>query len=125
MKEKDNQQLQVTTPLSPRRGGGGGGEAGEQGGESAFVCCGQHAVCEKELLMQAATEPVEYFDDEELDRYRGRASDAYTPEEEEEFREVLMTTLTREVGDWLRSLELRGISLPDGLKDEALLLMGN
>lgn len=88
-----------------------------------FVCCGQHAVCEKELLLHAVAEPVDYFDDEELDRFRGRASDAYTPEEEEEFREVLMTTLTREVGDWLRSLELRGIHLPDGVKDEALLLM--
>ena len=73
--------------------------------------------------MQAATEPIEYFDDEELDRFRGRSSDAYTPEEEEEFRQVLMTTLTREVGEWLRSLELRGIHLPDGLKDEALLMM--
>ena len=82
-------------------------------------------MCEKELLMQAATEPIEYFDDEELDRFRGRASDGYSPEEEEEFREVLMTTLTREVGDWLRSLELRGISLPDGVKDEALLLMND
>ena len=73
--------------------------------------------------MKAAAEPIEYFDDEELDRYQGRGSDAYTSEEEEEFREVLMTTLTHEIGDWLRSLELRGINLPDGVKDEALLLM--
>ena len=73
--------------------------------------------------MKAAAEPIEYFDDEELDRYQGRASDSYTSEEEEEFREVLMTTLTHEIGDWLRSLELRGINLPDGVKDEALLLM--
>lgn len=86
-------------------------------------CCGQHAVCEKELLLAAAAEPIEYFDDEELDRFQGRASDAYTAEEEEEFREVLMTTLTHEVGDWLRSLELRGIALPDGVKDEALLII--
>ena len=68
----------------------------------AFVCCGQHAVCEKELLMKAASEPVEYFDDEELDRFIGRAADAYTAEEEDEFREVLYTTLTHEVGDWLK-----------------------
>ena len=91
--------------------------------DDSFICCGQHAVCEKELLMAAAAAPVEYIDDEELDSFRGRSSDAYTPEEEEAFREVLYTTLTREVGDWLRSLELRGIALPDGLKDEALMLM--
>ena len=88
-----------------------------------FVCCGQHAVCEKELLMKAAAEPIEYFDDEELDRFRGRAADSYTVEEEEEFREVLYTTLTHEVGDWLRSLQLRGIELPEGIRDEALMII--
>lgn len=90
----------------------------------SFVCCGQHAVCEKELLMKAASEPIEYFDDEELDRFIGRAADAYTAEEEDEFREVLYTTLTHEVADWLRSLQLRGIELPDGIRDEALMLIG-
>lgn len=93
-----------------------------EGDGAEFICCGQHAVCEKELLMKAVTEPVEYFDDEELDRFRGRRSDDYTRDEEEEFREVLYTTLPREVGDWLRSLQLRGIELPEGLRDEALLL---
>lgn len=72
--------------------------------------------------MKAAAEPVDYFDDEELDRFQGRAADAYTEAEEEEFREVLYTTLPREVGDWLRSLQLRGIELPESLRDEALML---
>ncbi len=87
-----------------------------------FICCGQHTVCEKELLMKAATEPIDYFDDEELDRFSGREPDSYSEQEEEEFREVLYTTLTREVPDWLRSLQLRGIELPTGLRDEALML---
>ena len=87
-----------------------------------FICCGQHAVCEKELLMKAAAEPIDYFDDEELDRFQGRTADAYTEAEEEEFREVLYTTLPQEVGDWLRSLQLRGIELPESLRDEALML---
>ena len=87
-----------------------------------FICCGLHAVCEKELLMKAAAEPIDYFDDEELDRFQGRTADAYTEAEEEEFREVLYTTLPREVGDWLRSLQLRGIELPESLRDEALML---
>lgn len=87
-----------------------------------FVCCGQHAVCEKELLMKAAAEPIDYFDDEELDRFQGRSASDYTDDEVEEFREVLYTTLTREVGDWLRSLQIRGIELPEILRDEALML---
>ena len=91
--------------------------------EEPFVCCGQHAVCEKELLMAQAAEPIEYFDDEELDRFRGRSSGSYSDAEEEEFREVLYTMFTREVGDWLRSLQLRGVELPEGVRDEALLMM--
>ena len=73
--------------------------------------------------MKAVGEPIEYFDDEELDRFRGRSGDSYTEAEEEEFRAVLETTLTREVGDWLRSLQLRGIELPESLRDEAVMLM--
>lgn len=93
-------------------------------GEAAnFVCCGQHAVCEKELLMASATVPIEYFDDEELDRFRGRAADAYTEAEEEEFREVFYTMFTHEVPDWLRSLQLRGVEVPEGLRDEVLLVI--
>ena len=72
--------------------------------------------------MKAAAEPIAHFDDEELDRFQGRTADAYTEAEEEEFREVLYTTLPREVGDWLRSLQLRGIELPESLRDEALML---
>ena len=30
-------------------------------------CCGKHAVCEKEELAAALGQPIEYFDDEELD----------------------------------------------------------
>lgn len=73
--------------------------------------------------MKAAGEPIEYFDDEELDRFRGRSADSYSEEEEGEFREVLYTMFTREVGDWLRSLQLRQVELPEGIRDEALLLM--
>ena len=86
-------------------------------------CCGQHAVCERDLLRAAMQQRPDYFDDEELDRFAGRPSDGYTPEEEDEFREVLYTTLEEEVADWLRSLQLRGIALPDSLRDEALLIV--
>ena len=91
--------------------------------ERPVGCCGQHAVCEKELLRAAET-PIDYFDDEELDRFRGRAATDYTDEEVEEFREVLYTTLAREVEDWVRSLDSRGIELPTAVRDEALLIIG-
>ena len=72
--------------------------------------------------MKAATKPIEYFDDEELDRFRRRSADSYTDDEIDEFREVLYTTLRNEVADWLRSLQLREIELPEQLREEALML---
>jgi hypothetical protein len=42
----------------------------------------------------------------------------------EEFREVLYTCREEEVAGWSRSLQLRGIELPDELKDELFLIVG-
>ena len=67
---------------------------------------------------------MEYYNDEELDRFRGRASDEYTDEEVEEFREVMLTCKDDEVAGWCRSLQLRFIELPDELKDELFLIIG-
>ena len=60
----------------------------------------------------------------ELDRFRGRSSDEYTEEEVEEFREVMLTCKDDEVAGWCRSLQLRFIELPDELKDELFLIIG-
>lgn len=86
-------------------------------------CCGKHAVCEKDEMAAALAQPIEYFDDEELDNFKGRPSDGYTPQEVEQFEEVMTTMQPHEVAAWLRSLQLRMVNLPDDLKDEAMLLM--
>ena len=87
-----------------------------------FECCGQHEVCEKDSL-RAIREDIEYYEDEELDRFRGRTT--YSDEEIEEFREVLYTMRTDEVAGWLHSLELRRVNLPEELRDEVLLLINS
>lgn len=87
-------------------------------------CCGQHAVCERDSLLAAVSKDIEYYDDEELDAYRGISSDAYPENIVEEFREVFYTLKEIEVAGWIRSLQLRGIDLPDALKDEAFLIIG-
>ena len=69
-------------------------------------------------MLKAATEPIEYFDDEELDAYKGKASDSYNEEETAQFAEILETLRPEEVKAWNRSLILRGINMPDGIKDE-------
>jgi len=86
-------------------------------------CCGQHEICEKESLLAALSKQIEYYNDEELDRFRGRASDAFSPDETDEFREILYTMRDDEVAGWVRSLQLRGIELPDGVKDEVVMIV--
>ena len=88
-------------------------------------CCGEHEVCEKGKIKRALRTDIEYFDDEELDRYRGTAADEYSDDAIEEFREVLYTMYPSEVEDWLKSLELREVALPDALKDEVFMLIQN
>ncbi|MBR5298380.1 MAG: phospholipase [Parabacteroides sp.] len=87
-------------------------------------CCGQHETCERDSLLAAVSKGIEYYDDEELDRFKGWPSDVYQEAEIEEFREVLYTLQEIEVAGWLRSLQLREINLPDDLKDEAFLIVG-
>ena len=87
-------------------------------------CCGQHEVCEKESLLAAVSKKIEYYDDEELDQFIGRAGDDYTDEETNQFRDVLYTMQDVDVAGWIRSLQLRGVELPDDLKDEVFLIIG-
>lgn len=87
-------------------------------------CCGQHEVCEKESLLAAVSKEIEYYEDEFLDAYRGIRADAYSAEQVEEFEEVLHTMRSEEVAGWVRSLQLRGVELPDALKDEVFLIVG-
>ena len=87
-------------------------------------CCGQHEVCEKESLLAAVSRKIEYYDDEELDKYAGVAPDSYTPQQEDEFRDIFYTMQDEDVAGWVRSLQLRGIALPDNLKDEVFLVVG-
>ena len=90
---------------------------------NAGGCCGAHEVCEKDSLIAAFVEKPEYFDDEELDKYARRDSAKYASNEVDEFREVFYSVLDDEKPRWVRSLQVRDISLPDQLKDEVLLFV--
>lgn len=92
-------------------------------GSDCGTCNGDNAKCEQECMMEAAVKPIEYFDDEELDRYRHRPSDCYTDDEADEFAEVMYTMKPEEVKAWNRSLILREINVPDQIKDEMVALM--
>jgi hypothetical protein len=87
------------------------------------VCCGMHITCEKDSLLAGVSQTVDYFDDEELDRFAGRDADGYTPEETEEFHDVLLTLLPEDIAPWARSIQLRGINLPSDVREELLMIV--
>ena len=62
--------------------------------QSLDGCCGAHEICEKESLLV------------------------------QEFADVLYTLRSEEVAGWVRSLQLREIELPDQLKDEIVMIVG-
>lgn len=97
-------------------------KSGEVSGEEGEVCCGQHLVCEKDLLSPMTAE-IEYYDDEELDRFIGRDGTDYSEEETEEFRDVLMTLQSGDIAGWARSITQRRLVLPPDVRDELLMLV--
>ncbi|MDE5686092.1 MAG: phospholipase [Paramuribaculum sp.] len=86
-------------------------------------CCGMHITCERDSLLAAVSKEIEYYDDEELDRFRGIKPDDYDDEAIEEFRNVLLTLLPGDIAGWARSIQLRGIELPAPVRDELLMIV--
>ena len=85
-------------------------------------CCGAHEVCENESLL-ATNAKIIYFDDEELDTFKDRDPQSYTDEEISQFDEVFMTLRENELVDWLKSLQLRHVPLPECIKEQALMII--
>ena len=69
------------------------------------------------------SDKIIYYDDEELDRFKGREAGSYNREETEEFRDVLMTLLPEDVAGWARSITLRQIELPADIREELLMII--
>ena len=90
--------------------------------DGCATCNGDNEKCEQTCMMEAAVRDIEYFDDEELDVFKGRPSDSYSETEIDQFRDVVYTMRPEEVAAWCRSITLRGILLPDELKDEIIIL---
>ena len=85
-------------------------------------CCGEHLVCERETLLQTNAK-IEYYDDEELDALAGIAPEDFTAEQHQAIRDVFTTLQEADVPGWCRSLQLRNITLPPDIREEALLIV--
>ena len=95
----------------------------EGDGDDGQECCGMHITCEKDSLLASVSKEIEYYDDEELDRFAGKSPDGYTDDEIEEFRDVLITMKPSDIAGWARSLQLRDIALPAAVRDELLMIV--
>ena len=82
------------------------------------VCCGKHTNCEKGYDNSNL-----YFEDEELDRFKGLKTEEYTDADIEEFRQVLYTMREEEVENWAHCIETRGIELPHQIREEILMML--
>ena len=82
-------------------------------------CCGMHITCERDSLLAAVSEKIEYYDDEELDRQ----PESYSDDEIEEFRDILITMRPEDIAGWARSLQLRNIALPQAVRDELIMIV--
>ncbi len=85
-------------------------------------CCGAHEVCEADSFL-SSNDNVEYYNDEELDRFKGIAPNEYNEDAIEEFRDVLYTLKEREITGWAKSMQLREIELPDVIREEVLMIV--
>lgn len=86
-------------------------------------CCGAHEVCPSEMMLKHMNDPVVYYEDEELDAFKGRAANEYTPDEVELWRDVLYTLQHDDLMGWERSVKKRGIVMPEVIKEELISLI--
>jgi hypothetical protein len=86
-------------------------------------CCGMHITCERDSLLSSVSDDIVYYDDEELDTYRGRSASEYQDSEIEQFRDILLTLLPEDIAGWARSLQLRQIELPTAVREELLMIV--
>ena len=83
-------------------------------------CCGSQDVCPSEMMLKHLNDPAEYFDDEELDAFKGREASDYSDDELEQWRDVLYTLKHDELLAWERSIKKRGLQMPTIIKEELM-----
>lgn len=86
-------------------------------------CCGMHITCEKDSLLSAVSTTIEYYDDEELDRFADKDPMEYTSDDIEEFRDIMLSMQPTDIAGWVRSLQLRRISIPQPVRDELIMIV--
>ena len=85
--------------------------------------CGLRSICPSEqILVGECKQEITYYEDEELDAFAGRGEDDYTPEEEEQWRDVLYTQQPADLLGWGQSIKHRGLVMPAAIRQEFMQL---
>lgn len=85
--------------------------------------CGLRSICPSEqLLAGECKQEITYYDDEELDAFAGRSENGYTPDEEEQWRDVLYTLRPADLLGWGQSIKHRGLVMPSAIREEFMQL---
>lgn len=85
-------------------------------------CCGAHAVCEQDTLLNSGNSII-YFDDEELDVLADISPEKFSNEQMKQLSEIFFSLKESDVAGWLRSLQMRNIQLPIELREQALMIV--
>lgn len=86
--------------------------------------CGLRPICPSEQLLAGQCETkVTYYDDEELDLFAGRTDDDYSPDEVDQWRDVLYTLRPSDLMGWGQSVKHRGLTMPATIRDEFMQLV--
>lgn len=98
-------------------------EASPQG--CADEGCGLRSICPSEqILAGECKQEITYYEDEELDAFAGRGENDYTPDEEEQWRDVLYTLQPADLLGWGQSIKHRGLVMPAAIRLEFMQLAG-
>lgn len=87
------------------------------------VCCGGGTNCHKYTNTGSSANSLQYFEDEELDRFKGKSPSDYSPQEIAEWREVICTLQPQEVRGWVTSIHRRGLLIPAEIEELAQKIM--
>lgn len=87
--------------------------------------CGLRPICPSEqILAGECKQEITYYEDEELDAFAGRGENDYTPDEEEQWRDVLYTLQPADLLGWGQSIKHRGLVMPAAIRLEFMQLAG-
>ncbi|MEI7504467.1 MAG: hypothetical protein WCJ61_14400 [Paludibacter sp.] len=85
-------------------------------------CCGAHAICQHDTLLNSSNK-ITYYDDDKLDDLADTSPVNFSNEQLKLLLDVFLSINDNDMAGWLRSLQIRNIQLPVELREQALMIV--